>query len=139
DSLRARLVAGESAHVDFEGLRDAVAEGAARLAAGSLRPVVNATGVILHTNLGRAPLAPAAARAAARIGAGYSNLELDLERGARGSRQVHVEPLLRELTGADAAIAVNNNAAAVLVALAATASGREVVIGRGQLVEIGGS
>jgi L-seryl-tRNA(Ser) seleniumtransferase len=138
-SLRARLHAGESAQVDFDRLRDAVAESAARLARGSLRPVVNATGVILHTNLGRAPLAPAAAQAAAHIGAGYSNLELELERGGRGSRQAHIEPLLCDLTGAEAAIAVNNNAAAVLLALAATASGREVVISRGQLVEIGGS
>jgi L-seryl-tRNA(Ser) seleniumtransferase len=139
DALRTRLLAGEDVQVDIDRLRDAVAERAARLARGSLRPVVNATGVILHTNLGRAPLAPAAARAVTRIGVGYSNLELDLERGERGSRQAHVEPLLCDLTTAGAAIAVNNNAAGVLLALAATASGREVVISRGQLVEIGGS
>jgi L-seryl-tRNA(Ser) seleniumtransferase len=98
-----------------------------------LRPVINATGVIVHTNLGRAPLPELA-----QLG-GYSNLEYDLESGERGSRQDHVEPLLRELTGAEAGIVVNNCAAAVLLACAALAGGREVVVSRGQLVEIGGS
>src|SRR5204862_1551311 len=87
---------------------------------------------------GRAPLAPGAALAAAEIGSGYSNLELNLDGGQRGSRHDHIEPLVRELTGAEAAIAVNNNAAAVLLALSALAAGREVVLSRGQLVEIGG-
>ena len=105
----------------------------------SLRRVINATGVIVHTNLGRAPLPLSAREAVARAAAGYSNLELDLERGARGSRHAHVEALLRELTGAEAAIAVNNGAAAVLLAVAALAgSGRAVIVSRGQLVEIGG-
>jgi L-seryl-tRNA(Ser) seleniumtransferase len=139
EEQRSRILAGEDAEADFDRLVDAAARRGARLAAGSLRPVINATGVILHTNLGRAPLAPDAAQAAARIGAGYSNLELDLETGERGSRMAHLEPLIRELTGAGAAMAVNNNAAAVLLALAALAADREVVIGRGQLVEIGGS
>ena len=106
---------------------------------GSLRPVLNATGVIVHTNLGRAPLADAAADAAAEAGRGYSNLEYDLEAGARGSRQSHAESILRELTGAEAAIVVNNCAAAVLLGAAALAGGRELVVSRGQLVEIGGS
>jgi L-seryl-tRNA(Ser) seleniumtransferase len=106
---------------------------------GSLRPVLNATGVIVHTNLGRAPLAESAADAAAEAGRGYSNLEYDLDAGARGSRQAHAEAILRELTGADAAIVVNNCAAAVLLAAAALAAGRELVISRGQLVEIGDS
>ena len=136
---RSRILAGDGAETDFDRLVDAVTRRGTDLAAGTLRTVINATGVILHTNLGRAPLAPGAAEAAARIGAGYSNLELDLDTGGRGSRMAHVEPLLRELTGADAAMAVNNNAAAVLLALAALAAGREVIIGRGQLVEIGGS
>ena len=105
----------------------------------SLGPVITATGVVIHTNLGRAPLAFEALEAIDSAASGYSNLEYDLDTGARGSRQVHLEPLLRELTGAAAALAVNNNAAAVMLALAATASGREVVISRGQLVEIGGS
>ena len=106
---------------------------------GSLRPVLNATGVIVHTNLGRAPLAEAAAEAAAQAARGYSNLEYDLDAGARGSRQAHAEPILRELTGAEAAIVVNNCAGAVLLAAAALAAGRELVVSRGQLVEIGGS
>jgi L-seryl-tRNA(Ser) seleniumtransferase len=105
----------------------------------SLGPVINATGVVLHTNLGRAPLAFEALEAIDSAASGYSNLEYDLDAGTRGSRQAHLEPLVRELTGAPAAMAVNNNAAAVLLALAATARGRDVVISRGQLVEIGGS
>ncbi|MEA2480350.1 MAG: L-seryl-tRNA(Ser) seleniumtransferase, partial [Thermoleophilaceae bacterium] len=104
----------------------------------SLRGVLNATGVIVHTGLGRAPLAEEAVAAAARAG-GYSNLEYDLDAGGRGSRHSHVEPLLCELTGAEAAMAVNNCAAAVLLAAAALAGGRELVVSRGQLVEIGGS
>ncbi len=105
----------------------------------SLRRVLNATGVIVHTNLGRAPLADAARDAVMRAAEGYSNLELDLATGARGSRHDHVEALLAELTGADAAIVVNNGAAAVLLATAALAGPRSaVVVSRGQLVEIGG-
>jgi L-seryl-tRNA(Ser) seleniumtransferase len=106
---------------------------------GTLRRVLNATGVIVHTNLGRAPLADTAAEAAREAGRGYSNLEYDLEAGARGSRQAHAESILRELTGAEAAMVVNNCAAAVLLAAAALAGGRELVVSRGQLVEIGGS
>ena len=114
----------------------ALAEGAMR---PGLRRVLNATGVIVHTNLGRAPLAEAAVRAAAEAGAGYSNLEYDLDRGGRCSRQAHVEELLGELTGAQAALVVNNCAAAVLLAATALADGRELIVSRGQLVEIGGS
>jgi len=139
DALRTRLLAGEDVEPDPEALRDAVARRASQLERGSLRPVINATGVVLHTNLGRAPLARQAAEATARIARGYSNLEYDLEAGKRGSRGDHLEALLRELSGAEAAVAVNNNAAAVLLGLAATAAGREVVVSRGQLVEIGGS
>ena len=111
----------------------------AELASPSLREVINATGVIVHTNLGRAPLAPAAREAVWRAASGYSNLELDLESGLRGSRQAHVAKLLSELTGARAAMAVNNGAGAVLLAVAALAGpGRSIVVSRGQLVEIGG-
>lgn len=108
-----------------------------RLQTPSLRQVLNATGVIVHTNLGRAPLAPSAVHRLAELGGTYSNLELDLESGVRGSRQDHAAGLLRRLTGAEAALVVNNNAAAVLLALAALAEGREVVVSRGELVEIG--
>jgi len=104
----------------------------------SLQPVINATGVIIHTNLGRAPLAPAAIERMAEIGRGYATLEYDVARGERGRRDVHAESLLCRLTGAEAAVVVNNNAAATLLVLAALASGREVVVSRGELVEIGG-
>jgi L-seryl-tRNA(Ser) seleniumtransferase len=102
-----------------------------------LRRVINATGVIVHTNLGRAPLAGAALDQVVEAARGYSNLEYDLGAGARGSRQTHVSELLRRLTGAEAALVVNNNAAAVLLALAALAEGREVLVSRGELIEIG--
>ncbi|MGH2996010.1 MAG: L-seryl-tRNA(Sec) selenium transferase [Gaiellaceae bacterium] len=102
-----------------------------------IRRVLNATGVVVHTNLGRAPLADAALERVREVAVGYSNLEYDLEAGARGSRQDHVAVALRELTGAEAALVVNNNAAAVLLALAALAEGREVLVSRGELVEIG--
>jgi len=121
---------------------DAVVAGAVRRAydsvRASLRPVINATGVVLHTNLGRAPLSAEALTAMRAVTAGYSNLEFDLEAGERGSRYEHVEALLRRVTGAEAAMAVNNNASALLLVLSALAQGREVVISRGQLIEIGG-
>jgi L-seryl-tRNA(Ser) seleniumtransferase len=106
--------------------------------APTLQPVLNASGVVLHTNLGRAPLSPAALRAASLVSAGYSNLEYDLEKGRRGSRTVHAETLLQRITGAEAALVVNNNAAAVLLALTALAHRKVVVVARSQLVEIGG-
>jgi len=106
--------------------------------APTLRPVINATGVIIHTNLGRAPLSQATIQAMQEIAPGYSSLEYDLEHGRRGSRLVHAESLLQRLTGAEAALVVNNNAAAVLLALTALARRHRVVIARSQLVEIGG-
>jgi L-seryl-tRNA(Ser) seleniumtransferase len=129
---RAELLAGAQDDVDL------VARARDRLNP-SLRRVINATGVIVHTNLGRAPLAPAARAAVARAAQGYANLELDLAGGMRASRHDHVAGLLRELTGAEAAAVVNNCAAAVLLAASALAGpGREVVISRGHLIEIGG-
>ena len=111
----------------------------ARLRMPGLRGALNATGVIVHTNLGRAPLAEEAVDSVRAVAAGYSDLEADLEEGGRGSRQRHVAGLLRELTGAEDALVVNNCAAAVLLAATCLAGGREVVVSRGQLVEIGGS
>jgi L-seryl-tRNA(Ser) seleniumtransferase len=105
----------------------------------SLRPVINATGVVLHTNLGRAPLAPAALAAIHQVAAGYSNLEYDVEQARRGSRYSHCVRLLRELTGAEDAVVVNNCAAALVLVLNTLADGRAAVISRGELVEIGGS
>ena len=105
--------------------------------APALRRALNATGVIVHTNLGRAPLPEPALARALEVGRGYSNLEYDLTAGARGSRQDHVAAILRRLTGAEAALVVNNNAAAVMLALAALAEGREVLVSRGELIEIG--
>jgi L-seryl-tRNA(Ser) seleniumtransferase len=102
-----------------------------------LRRVINATGVIVHTNLGRAPLAEAALNRVREIARGYSNLEYDVAAGSRGSRQDHIAGILRRLTGAEAALVVNNNAAAVMLALAALAEGREVLVSRGELIEIG--
>jgi len=121
--------------------QDLVAQARARLAhltTSSLRPVINATGVIIHTNLGRSPLSAAALAEVAAAARGYSNLEYDLDGGERGSRHTHVEGLLTQLTGAEAALVVNNNAAALLLMLAALAHDQGVVIARSQLVEIGG-
>ena len=138
----------------LEDARDAIREGAAppdadaliaqllsliqNEFAPSLRPAINATGVIVHTNLGRAPLSEAAREAMMAVAVGYSNLEYDLDEGRRGSRYVHAERLLRRLTGAEAALVVNNNAAAVTLVLRHVAAGGEVIISRGELVEIGG-
>ncbi len=117
----------------------AVAERVARRAAPSLHPVLNATGVVLHTNLGRAPLALAAIAAVQAVAAGYSTLELDTATGARGSRSDHCGGLLAELAGAEDALVVNNAAGALVLALNTVSAGREVLISRGELIEIGGS
>src|SRR3954468_3878809 len=133
---RAELLGGAAAEADLAARARAWAAEAAR---PSLRRVLNATGVIVHTNLGRAPLAAVAAEAAATAARGYVNLELDLATGRRGARDAHVAGLLAELTGAEDALVVNNGAAATLLAAAALGGpGRAIVVSRGQLVEIGG-
>ena len=131
---RARIAAGEAPERALSDVALDAGRLAERYAHPSLRPVINATGVVLHTNLGRAPLAEAVAAEVAAVAAGYSTLEYDAEHGARGSRHVHVEHELTAITGAEAAMAVNNNAAAVFLALHELARGREVVVSRGQLV-----
>ena len=137
DSARQAILAGEPCPPVESLHRQVGARLAARLQP-TLRPAINATGVIVHTNLGRAPLSAEARAAMDAVALGYSNLEYDLEAGRRGSRYVHAEEVLCRLTGAEAALVVNNNAAALLLILMTFAQGREVIISRGQLVEIGG-
>lgn len=135
--IRESLVTGGRAP-SFQEIVDSIVIEAHDIASPSLRPVINATGVILHTNLGRAPLSAEARQAAESASRGYSNLEFDLKSGKRGSRQAHVEKTLCHLTGAEAALVVNNNASGVLLALSALARRKEVIVSRGQAVEIGG-
>jgi L-seryl-tRNA(Ser) seleniumtransferase len=137
ESLRTQIRSGQ-ASPSLEGMAAHVFALFQQRQRPSLRPVINATGVIINTNLGRAPLSQESLQAIAAVAQGYANLEYDLEQGERGSRYTHVRALLCELTGAEDALVTNNNAAAVLVVLSGLAAGREVIISRGQLVEIGG-
>ena len=137
EKARSRIRSGSGA-LDTEALLIEAQSQIENGFAPSLRPVINATGVIIHTNLGRAPLSQDALRAVLRASTGYSNLEYRLDEGTRGSRHEHVSELLKRITGAEAAMAVNNNASAVLLVLSALAQGREVIVSRGQAVEIGG-
>lgn len=142
DGLRAHILSGpqpDPALVDEPAVREYARARIEELQRPSLRPVINATGVIIHTNLGRSLLPSEIFQAMMDVAGRYSTLEYNLDRGVRGSRYSHVEDLLRELTGAEAALVVNNNAAAVLITLETLARGREVVVSRGELVEIGGS
>ena len=135
--ITGEMAAGAVAALSAGDLEAKIAEWVERILAHSLVPVINATGVILHTNLGRAPLPAGVVEEFRRTATQYSNLEYDLEAGARGKRDVHVAKLLERLTGAEAAIVVNNCAAAVLLVLAALAKGGEVIVSRGELIEIG--
>ena len=140
DALRRQVLEGAVQTLpDMDALCGDICAAAKAAAKPSLRPVINATGITLHTNLGRACLSERAVAAAAAAARGYSTLEYDLESGERGSRYVHVEKLLCRITGAEAAMVVNNNAAAVLLILSALGKGGEVITSRGELVEIGGS
>ena len=137
-TIRTRLADSDGPDLVMETMEAAVRARLDADHAPSLVAVINATGVIVHTNLGRAPLAAVAAARVAALASGYTNLEYDLVKGGRGRRDTHAERLICRLTGAEAAIVVNNNAAATLVSLAALGEGREVIISRGELVEIGG-
>jgi L-seryl-tRNA(Ser) seleniumtransferase len=139
EGVRARLLAGEEVAFDDDSIAAEAITVARLRMRPSLRPVINATGIIVHTNLGRSRLSAAALAAVAEVSGSYSTLEYDVDSGERGSRHTHVERLIRDLTGAEAAIAVNNNAAAVLLAIAGLAKGKEAIVSRGQQVEIGGS
>ena len=141
DELRGRLASGEAVdgQAQINDIACRVSERLSKELRPKLRPVINATGIVLHTNLGRAPVAEEAARAAYEAARGYLNLELDLETGKRSSRQSAIREWVCRLTGAESATAVNNNAAATVIALRALCQGKEVVISRGQLIEIGGS
>lgn len=142
DHLRSRIREGqtvEESELEVGALSDSIIEDLKKISRPSLRPVINATGVVVHTNLGRSILPERVLKNFRPLSGGYSNLEYDLVKGKRGSRYIHVEGILKELTSAEAAMVVNNNAAAVLIALETLARGREVVVSRGQLIEIGGS
>lgn len=139
DATRAEVLRGVVAEVVTDDIVAWAMGHLADAAKPSLRAVINATGIVVHTNLGRSPLADEALVAVAEVARGYSTLEYDVETGERGSRHVHVEDLICRLTGAEAAMAVNNNASAVLLGLAALARRKEAIVSRGQLVEIGGS
>lgn len=138
DSARRSLLAERNCEISASAVLERITQALRTSFQPSLLPVINATGVIIHTNLGRAPLSKAAQAAMAAVAVAYNTLEYDLEAGERGSRQVHAANLLRGLTGAEDAIVLNNNAAALILILSALARDREVIISRGQLVEIGG-
>jgi L-seryl-tRNA(Ser) seleniumtransferase len=137
ERARESLKRGDLAAISVDEIAANAASLAHLMSSPSLRPVINATGVVIHTNLGRAPLSASAVAAIARV-AGYSNLEYDLEAGERGSRYSHAVQVLRQVAGCEDALVVNNNAAALVLVLATLAAGREVIVSRGQLVEIGG-
>lgn len=139
DELRREIIAGQRVEVEENAVEGEIRRRLEVRTKMKLKPLVNATGVVVHTNLGRSPLAQEAIEAVASIARSYSNLEYDLSKGSRGHRGDHAEWLLEQITGAESALVVNNNAGAVLLVLSALAKGREVIVSRGELVEIGGS
>lgn len=142
ETLRSGILEGsitEASQMGLENISDRITEKVNKLEIKSLRPVINATGVVLHTNLGRANLSEKALAQVISVANNYSTLEYDPEKGARGSRHSHVEDIIKKITGAEAAMAVNNNAAATMLVMAAIGRDREMIVSRGELVEIGGS
>ena len=138
-SVRVKILAGETAEITSDAIPSCIEAEIIKLSSYSLLPLINATGIVLHTNLGRAVLSEKALENIAIVGRGYSNLEYDLETGKRGKRHAHTMRLLRQITGSEDALIVNNNAAAVLLCLNTIAKNREVIVSRSELVEIGGS
>ena len=139
ESVRVKILAGQTADIALDAIPPCIEAEIKKLSSYSLLPLINATGIVLHTNLGRAVLSEKALENISMIGRGYSNLEYDLETGKRGKRHAHTRRLLRQITGAEDALIVNNNAAAVLLCLNTMAKNREVIVSRSELVEIGGS
>jgi L-seryl-tRNA(Ser) seleniumtransferase len=139
DLRRKEILEGTATDVSLESIIPDISVTIERLSALSLRPVINATGIVIHTNLGRSVLSERVMENVRKVATGYSNLEYDISSGKRGKRYMHIRRLLREITGAEDGFAVNNNAAAVLLCLSTLAQGREVIVSRGELVEIGGS
>lgn len=139
NTVRQQIIKGQIEQISFSLVLEKIKNTLMKTRQGNLRPVINGTGVILHTNLGRAVLSEAAIKQMTEVAMGYSNLEYRIEEGKRGSRHDHMEDLIRRLTGAESAMVVNNNAAAVYLILREVAKDKEVIVSRGQLVEIGGS
>lgn len=139
ESVRSKILAGQTADIALDAISACIEAEIKKLSSYSLLPLINATGIVLHTNLGRAVLSEKALENISMTGRGYSNVEYDLETGKRGKRHVHTNGLLRQITGAEDALIVNNNAAAVLLCLNTMAKNREVIVSRSELVEIGGS
>jgi len=139
DSRRKMILEGSAANLSEESLLPDIATAIERLSSLSLKPLINATGVVIHTNLGRSILSEKILENIRRVSESYSNLEYDIDKGKRGKRYTHIKRILREVTGAEDALVVNNNAAAVLLSLNTLAKGKEVIVSRGELVEIGGS
>jgi L-seryl-tRNA(Ser) seleniumtransferase len=139
DGQRKLVLSGNDSSISLTEMHLVIEETAKALASLHLHPVINATGIVIHTNLGRSPLSEGAVENISRIAGGYSNLEYDIPAGKRGKRYSHIRRSLREVTGAEDGFALNNNAGAVLLCLSALAKGREVIVSRGELVEIGGS